>query len=284
MDRTPDEILSMEREDWDRNAAFYRSDERSPLMRVLASRRASFYALRPGQRVLDLGCGVGGTVAGLRALGVDAVGVDFSPAMIEAAIRQHGLEGYVRCAEAGDLPFHTDSFDVVIADGLFHHLAVQGRLPEAIGEIRRVLRVGGKLCCFDRNGTLVSGLLLRMCIWGKELIRIVTRRPLYSSSATRNEIPFGGRRDLEVLRSHGLEVSRRRNVASAPFFLSVVALNVVQYFLSKGLRDPLERKISGLLAWIDECCDWSWLCVEQMIVFEARPRGVVGRVPPATPS
>ena len=94
-------IRAEERHDWNTNASFYRRDERSPLMRMLAARRESFYQFRSGQRILDLGCGTGGTVARLRAQGVKAVGVDFSPAMIEAAVAQHGLAQFVAAGPVG---------------------------------------------------------------------------------------------------------------------------------------------------------------------------------------
>lgn len=271
MGKPLDVILHMEREDWDRNAAFYRRDERSPLMRAQAAKRESFYRIQRGRRVLDLGCGAGGTVSKLRARGVEAVGIDFSPAMIEAARSEHGLKNYVTCAEATELPFESDSFDVVIADGVLHHLAVQGRLNEALREVHRVLRPGGKLCCFDRNGTLASYLLLRMAIGIKELIRFATRGDRYAGSATRNEIPFGTRKDLETLRRCGFKLVRRRDVASAPFFMSVVMLNTVQYFLSERLRRSLEPKVCRLLAWVEAHCTWRRLSVEALAVFEAKP-------------
>ncbi len=266
-----DTIYAHEREDWDRNAAFYRRDERSPLMRLLAIQRECFYGIRPGQRVLDLGCGAGGTVAELRSRGVDAVGIDFSPLMIEAAIQGHQLHNYVSCAEAADLPFETNSFEVVIADVVLQHLAFQARLGDAFRDVNRVLRPDGQLCCFDRNGSLVSRTLLRLSIGVKELIRLATGGLRYPSSATRNEIPFGGRRDMETMGLCGFQLKHRRGIATAPFFMSVVALNTLQYFLSERLRAFIEPRICRLLGWLEPHCAWDRLCVEQLAVFEARP-------------
>ncbi len=265
-------IRSQERSDWDMNAEFYRRDERSELMRILADARAAFYDIPQGARVLDLGCGTGATVAELRARGVDAFGVDYSPAMIEAAVQEHGLEHHVTCGSVDELPFEDDSFDVMIADGLLHHLAVQGRMPQALREIHRVLRPGGTFCCFDRNGSLMSGLLLRFCIGIKSAIRFFTRSGHFSSSATRNEIPYGGRKDMAALVHHGFRLTRRRDVSTAPFFLSVVVLNVVQYFVSRRLRRVLEPKVARLMAWFEAHGNWHWLSVEQLTVFESQPR------------
>ncbi|MCH8854635.1 MAG: methyltransferase domain-containing protein [Planctomycetes bacterium] len=267
-----DLIRIEERRDWDTNASFYRRDERSPLMRLLAVQRQCFYGVRPGQRVLDLGCGAGGAVAELRARGVDALGIDSSPAMIKAASQAHQLGEYVSCADAADLPFDSNSFDTVIADGILHHLAVQGRLGDALREINRVLIPGGTLCCFDRNGSLVSGALLRLSIGVKELIRRASSGVRYPSSATRNEIPFGGHKDMDSIRRAGFTIKRRRSVATAPFFMSVVMLNSIQYFLSQRLRKILESVICRIMVGFEAQCAWHWFSVEQLAVFEAKPR------------
>ncbi len=69
--------LAPERERWVARNAFFHDED----LRVLR------FLIPPGQRVLDLGCGTGRALAGLRpAVGV---GVDFSPATIEEARRRH---------------------------------------------------------------------------------------------------------------------------------------------------------------------------------------------------
>ena len=60
-------------------------------------------ALRPGDRVLDLACGVGGLGVFLRDLGLRYRGVDNTPAMVEEA-RRKGID-----AELGDLNDYTPS-------------------------------------------------------------------------------------------------------------------------------------------------------------------------------
>jgi len=264
-------IRRMELDDWNRNAAFYRDDAESPLMQHLVARRDAVYALMPGQRVLDLGCGTGATVARLRAQGIDAVGIDFASEMIRAANEQHDLAVHTTCADATTLPFADGEFDVVIADGVLHHLAVQGKLIAALREVRRVLKPGGRLCLFDRNGSVTSALLLWGAITAKAILGWLTRRGHYPSSATRNEIPFGGPRDQRLLKRYGFRPLRTRPVASAPFFISVVLLNAMQYFLSRRLRQRLEGPIARIVSWIDDRCSWSELCVEQISVWESVP-------------
>ncbi|MBA3716791.1 MAG: class I SAM-dependent methyltransferase [Actinobacteria bacterium] len=101
----------------------------------------AFLELLPaaGRRTLDLGCGEGRVGAELARGGHTVVGVDASPAMVEMARERH--EALV--ADAGDLPFEDDSFDLVVA-----YMSVMNLDdPEAgIREAARVLEPGGRLC------------------------------------------------------------------------------------------------------------------------------------------
>ena len=262
-------IRAQEMSDWERNAAFYPADDHAPLMAGLADRRERYYDLRSDQRVLDLGCGSGATVAKLRARGIDAIGVDYSQAMVEAGVRQYSLGDRVQQADATDLPFEDNTFDVVLANGVFHHLAVQHQLADALREVSRVLKPGGRLCCFDRNGSVLSGVMTWVCIHVKELLRLLTLRKLFPSCASRNEIPFGGRKDLSGIEQEGFTLARRCDVSTFPFFLSVVMLNTIQYFLSERIRRALEKKICRWVMPLETRCNWHWFSVEQFAVFSS---------------
>jgi len=106
-------------------------------------------------RVLEVGCGTGALAkAVVEALPeVDYLATDQSAAMVEAAARL-GVDA-VR-AEAGDLPFDDDSFDVVIAAWMLYHVP---DLDEALSEIRRVLRPGGTLLAATNSDEHMADLL-----------------------------------------------------------------------------------------------------------------------------
>lgn len=269
MAKTLENIRREEACDWERNAEFYRTDDHSPLMQSLARRREQYYEISAGQRVLDLGCGAGAVVASLRRRGVDAVGVDYAQAMVDVALAEYRLCEHVRRSDATDLPFETNSFDVVIANGVFHHLAVQEELVPALSEVRRVLKPGGRLCCFDRNGSMVSTLMSGGCVRIKELLRIITGRQRFASCASRNEIGFGGPGDLKTIGGFDFDIIRQQQVSTAMFFFCVVVLNGMEYFFSSRLRSFIERHLVGAITWIDRRCGWRWLCVEQFVVFNA---------------
>jgi SAM-dependent methyltransferase len=103
-------------------------------------------ALRPGQRVLDLGCGEGRHVhalalmAGVAVVGLDADGPSLAKAV--AGLDSLGADGAFIRGDAYRLPFDDGAFDAVLCCEVLEHLAdVDG----ALGEIVRVLKPGGRL-------------------------------------------------------------------------------------------------------------------------------------------
>ncbi|MGH7550263.1 MAG: methyltransferase domain-containing protein [Gemmatimonadota bacterium] len=104
-------------------------------------------ALRPGERVLDVACGTG-VVARLAARGVgDAgtvAGLDLNPGMLAVAESAAPADASIEWHEASveEMPLKDESFDVVLCQmGLQF---VEDR-PAALGEMRRVLALGGRL-------------------------------------------------------------------------------------------------------------------------------------------
>lgn len=109
--------------------------------------------LRPGDRVLDAGCGTGRALPPLRAaVGPSGVilGADLTPAMLEAGVRAgRHLDGQLLLTDVAALPLRTGSLDAVFAAGLIAHLAdPAGNLRE----LARVVRPGGTLALFHPIG------------------------------------------------------------------------------------------------------------------------------------
>jgi ubiquinone/menaquinone biosynthesis C-methylase UbiE len=95
--------------------------------------------MRPGERVIDIGCGTGRTAAALAmSYGARAVGVDPSPGMLAEA-RSKGLEAVEGTAE--DLPYADATFDLALMQLVVQHL----NRPQAFAEARRVVRAHGRL-------------------------------------------------------------------------------------------------------------------------------------------
>jgi SAM-dependent methyltransferase len=96
---------------------------------------------RPGERFLDVGTGSGGVAVRAAARGADAVGVDVSPAAIEAA-RQAAPHVRFEVADAQALPFADASFDVLASAFGVNFAADHAR---AASELGRVARPGARL-------------------------------------------------------------------------------------------------------------------------------------------
>ncbi len=107
--------------------------------------------LRPGMRVLDIGCGNGRHAFESLRRGAEVVAADLDDAALAevaamgAAMQAAGevpAGGSLRtvCADARRLPFRDGDFDVVIAAEVLEHINDDSA---AIAELRRVLRPGG---------------------------------------------------------------------------------------------------------------------------------------------
>lgn len=116
--------------------------------------RLKLLDLKPGMKVLDLGCGEGRHVHGVHMIeGVDCVGLDIDLPSLEKARDgldyldtlvepTSGLTSFIK-GSAYEVPFPDNSFDVLICSEVLEHLEAY---PKVLDEMRRVLKPGGKLC------------------------------------------------------------------------------------------------------------------------------------------
>ncbi|GHJ47719.1 methyltransferase [Catellatospora sp. TT07R-123] len=116
---------------------------REPYLRSMLALFAELVQTAGGGTVADVGCGPGHVTAYLHGLGLDPVGIDLSPGMIEIARREHpGLR-----FEVGSMT------DLVLADGSVGGLLASWSLihvpdeavPGVFTQFRRVLRPGAPL-------------------------------------------------------------------------------------------------------------------------------------------
>jgi ubiquinone/menaquinone biosynthesis C-methylase UbiE len=101
-----------------------------------------------GKYLLDLGCGAGESSVYFALKGARCVATDWSPSMVSAAGRlaqMHQVEIETRMLNASDIDFPDNTFDIVYAANLLHHVETD----LALREIHRVLKPGGVACMWD---------------------------------------------------------------------------------------------------------------------------------------
>jgi arsenite methyltransferase len=139
------------------------------------NRLVSALALSGNERVLDAGCGLGLALIGCakelttgKAVGIDLWSAkDLSNNKPEATRANAAAEGVADRVEVetGDitrLPFADASFDVVISMTVIHNIPSRDGRDQALRELVRVLKPGGRLAIFDllhtsRYATVLQG-------------------------------------------------------------------------------------------------------------------------------
>jgi SAM-dependent methyltransferase len=125
---------------------------------VVEQRRATLQALalRPGERVLDVGSGPGllaADMAEVVGLAGHVIGIDVSDAMLALGQRRCANIGetvrlsFIK-ADATALPFPDAAFDAAVSIQVYEYVA---DLPNALAELYRVLRPGGRALILDTD-------------------------------------------------------------------------------------------------------------------------------------
>jgi len=105
----------------------------------VAAKMAEHYRLKPGEKVLDVGCGKAFLLYGFTQTvpGIEIKGLDISKYAIENAKEE--VKPYLEVGDAKKLPYEGNSFDFVVSLNTIHNLYIYD-LFSAIKEIERVGR------------------------------------------------------------------------------------------------------------------------------------------------
>jgi SAM-dependent methyltransferase len=137
--------------------------------------------VRPGERVLDLGCGAGRFVAALRDAGADPVGVELAETALARARSNVPGADLRPVAPDGSLPLGHGEVDVVWCSEVLEHV------PDTVAlltEVRRVLRRGGRLLVTVPDHGRVKRVVLALAHYDAHYdplgqhVRFYTRRSL----------------------------------------------------------------------------------------------------------
>lgn len=121
-----------------------------------------FDSFPSGAKVLDVGCGTGHQITALLARGALAVGVDFSPVVVNECVGQ-GLN--VICAPAEELPYEAESFDGIVCKVVLPYTDESA----AIAEWSRVLRKDGTILASYHGAGYYLKYLLQGANWKEQV-------------------------------------------------------------------------------------------------------------------
>ena len=136
---------------WSRRARTW-DQHASPALESVTSALLAAATVRPGDAVLDLGCGTGQISLPLAAQGADVVGVDVSPVMadqLRAEAERRGLGSVTAVATPIEaLALQPETVDLIVSSYALHHLRDpdKARLVQAC---YHWLRPGGRLVIAD---------------------------------------------------------------------------------------------------------------------------------------
>jgi len=255
-------LVEQELKSWDKNASFYLEEVKLPLFQLLHRAKLETYELdKEGRLLLDVGAGTGFFCGSLYGAGKKTVALDFSLQMLKLG-KQHYKADMWGNASVAELPFRDASFDVVLANGALHHFKAENLLGESVREISRVLKPGGALCIFDRNGSFLSRKVHGFVLAVKAgIVRLLGKFPTSSSEIE----PDFTDRDLQLFLDAGFEIERRSFVSSVPFFLMIVATYCCVYAF--GFRAGyVAQALLYPVAWLsDRLMPFQSLTVEQCL-------------------
>ena len=201
-----------------------------------------------GQRLLEVGCGMGTDLLQFARGGAQVTGVDLTPRSIETS-RQHlslyGQRGDFAVADCERLPFDEASFDVVFSNGVLHHTPdTEG----AVREIHRMLRPGGQarvMLYHRRSFGFLTQVILLHGIFRGEFLRGNSTADIMSKHVEVNE---GGGRPL-------VKVYSRREARQLFSMFREVRIDVEQltrpefYLFGRLLPEAVLRRLRKAVGW-----------------------------------
>ncbi len=130
-------------------------DHPNPLIRYIERKRVrrilALLAARPGDRVLEVGCGAGNILAQIPS--ARSFGIDLAESLLAKAARRLVKRGALVQGDAEHLPFHDRAWDRVYCSEVLEHIPSPGA---ALAEMHRIVTRGGVAIVSVPNERLIN--------------------------------------------------------------------------------------------------------------------------------
>jgi SAM-dependent methyltransferase len=153
-----------------------------------------------GKNVLDMGCGHGTTTSIITQLGYNCIGMDYDAPTIEKAKKKFPTCNF-QVANAEELPFETNYFDVIILRDALHHFYGEANFEKVKQEISRVAKPNSRIIFFDPNVNLMLKTMRKLsahkdeeCDFetAKEIMQKSDYKIIYEKFNTLYSLPLSG--------------------------------------------------------------------------------------------
>lgn len=201
----------------------------------------------PGARLLEVGCGMGTDLLQFARGGARVTGVDYTPRSVEISrqhLRTYEMPGDFSLADAENLPFGDETFDVFYSNGVLHHTPDTAR---TVREAHRVLKKGGtaKVMLYYRHSwNFWIELMLKQGVYRRELFRmspadIMSKYVEYNESGGRPLVKVYSKRDARKLFSMFSKVKVEIDQLTRPEI----------YFVGKFIPESIFRFMRRTVGW-----------------------------------
>ena len=167
---------------------------------------------RPGERVLDLGCGAAHFTAALSAHGCSVVGTDIAERALERARAVAPGADLRPLGPDGELPLGHREVDLVWCSEVIEHVPDAAAL---LTEVRRVLRPGGRLLLTTPAHGLARRVLLAALRFDAHFDPLGQHVRFFTARSLRAALAATGFEDIRVTAVGGLPLLRETLVARA---------------------------------------------------------------------
>jgi ubiquinone/menaquinone biosynthesis C-methylase UbiE len=232
-----------------RIAEIYRSWQRSPqgraIERMVEQLMVRLLDPRPGQRVLDIGCGFGNHLLIFGKLGLDLSGIDASPHMVHQAKKRLGHCCDLKTGFAEDLPFDDNEFDLAVMIGTLEFVEDPLRALREAGRVASRKVFVGVTNSFSWNGlgAKLKGYLGHPLFGKAKLYNLWEIKTLLQMAYGPAPLSWEGIRALPLFLEDRTYVTKTLSAWDHSPFAHFLGLSVAMIYRVKSDGLPLKVKI-----------------------------------------